>query len=142
MPTWTIPWPVGISTNSLYVHTRRGVRLSERARAWRDEVIVIVRQSDRYAEGLPAGKLALTLRTWDPADGRRHDGDNLCKLASDSICAAYGIDDSRIREWHVYQHRAGEGWEPCIQARVEPASWQGEPLTPTGLRAAVGVEEG
>jgi len=98
MPAWELPWPK-VTTNHLWVRASRGqLRLSEAAVLWRDEVIVIVRQSGFR---VPAGPLQVSL--WlTPPDRRHRDADNLVKLTLDSVAAGLGIDDNCFRELHIY----------------------------------------
>ncbi len=89
----TLPWPTGVSTNHLYQRNRYGgVRLSARARAWKEAAILAVRQAGGT---LPDGPLLLQMCVYPP-DGRRRDLDNLIKLTQDAVFAALGIDDSRV----------------------------------------------
>ena len=109
MPSWELPWPK-VTTNHLWVRAARGqLRLSEAAALWRDEVIVIVRQSGFRA---PAGWLQV--RAWlMPPDRRRRDADNLLKLLLDSICPGLGVDDAQIRELHVWL------LPPALEGRID-----------------------
>ena len=93
-----LSWP-SVSTNHLYQHSGP-VRLSDRAAAWRDETIINVRQSGGR---LPAGPLLFILHAYAPPT-KRFDLDNLVKLIQDSVFAAFGEDDSRVRELRVYRH--------------------------------------
>lgn len=92
----TLPWPTGVTTNHLYARTRQGgVRLTDRARAWKDEAMIAVKQQ---RAGLPEGKepVKVTILAYEP-DARRRDLDNLAKLALDAVFAALDADDSRVR---------------------------------------------
>ncbi len=115
MATWVLPWP-NVTTNNLYRRTRYGVRLSDVAKAWREEAITTVRQ---HPQDVPAGPLALTL-TLVPPDRRRRDLDNAAKLVQDSVFAALGQDDSRVAELHVY--RAAGAGEPGVRVQLEGVS--------------------
>ena len=117
MPTWRFCWP-HVTVNHQYIHTRRGTRLSDRAAAFRDAVIVTVRQSE---ERVGEGPLVATVRF---APEQATDVDNPIKLLSDSVCAGLGIDDSAICELHVYRAaRQRPGW---IEYQLEPV---GEVMT-------------
>ena len=98
MASWSLPWPP--SVNHMYARTASGqVRLTDEARAYRAEVIVMVRQSGAV---LPAGPLALTL--WlTPPDKRVRDWDGPIKATQDALFAGFGEDDGRVCEGHVYR---------------------------------------
>jgi len=104
--SWVLWFPTGATVNSLYVRTRRGYRLSDPAAAWRDQVIVHIRQGfigRRLPLNLPPGPLAFFLDAYPP-DHRVRDDDNLVKLARDSVMAAFGTVDTRIRHSESTMH--------------------------------------
>lgn len=115
MASWEFRWPTGVTANHLYERSRTGVRLSARARAWRDEVVVIVRQSGQQ---LPEGKLAFLLR-FSPPNRLRRDADNLLKLAQDAVCAGLGIDDSRFVATVAFRREPSKT-HPRIEVSCEP----------------------
>lgn len=92
-----LPWPgQNVNANHQYLRTRRGVHLTDVARAWRDTVFVLARQHSVHS--LPAvGPLLFSLDAYCP-DLRRHDLDGLIKATQDAVCAACGVDDSRVTE--------------------------------------------
>lgn len=111
MPAFELSWP-NVTTNHLYRHTSRGVHLSEKARAWRDEAIIKVRQSGTL---LPPGELALTIFAHPPV-GKSVDPDNLAKLIIDSVFAAFGETDERVGIIAVWRQPPTRS--PCILVRV------------------------
>lgn len=86
MTTLQLPWPP--STNHHYAHSRYGVRLTGAARAWRQEVALLVAQ-----HMAPTPPLEITVFV-APPDKRRRDPDNLLKETLDAVLGAWGIDDS------------------------------------------------
>lgn len=101
---WTFPWPVGVSVNHMYLpNSNHGRRLTPEAQAYRDLVILTIRQ-DLIDDGarleLPSGDLAISLDI-HPPNARRADGDNFFKTICDSVAAAFAIDDSRFSEHHA-----------------------------------------
>lgn len=120
MATWVLPWPKGVSTNSLYEMrapfyrngklVTGGKRLSTAAVAWRNDAILRIRLGGQVA---PVGEWVVTLRFWPPADGRKHDGDNLAKLVCDALAAAFGVDDERIVEHTILREPRSK--EPHIE---------------------------
>jgi hypothetical protein len=101
---WNLPYPVGVSTNHLYQGLGRGRTLTKAARAWRDTVILHIRQQaidGKEKLELPPGNLAIWIDAWPPNDHRIHDAGNLEKFTTDSVMAAFGEKDERIRECHT-----------------------------------------
>lgn len=95
---WSFVWP-GITTNHLYATVRGRRVLVRRAVAWREGVIVQIRQEciDRCERlQLPPGKLAFQIDYWPPDDKRKHDPSGLTKLTEDSVFAAFQTDDEAI----------------------------------------------
>lgn len=107
-----LDWP-GVTTNHLWRRGRHGVYLNPRAVVWKEETILAVRRTCRC---LPAGPLSLTMFAQAP-HSKHVDLDNLVKLTQDSIFAAYGEDDARVVELHVYRTYG----KPRINVRVEPS---------------------
>jgi Holliday junction resolvase RusA-like endonuclease len=97
MPAWVLPFPpINGNVNHQWVYFGRGVYLRPEVRAWRDEVIILLRQA---GQPLPSGPLAFELRYYPP-DNRRRDGDGILKGVCDTVFAAFFDDD-----WRVYDHR-------------------------------------
>lgn len=89
----TLPWPTNVNTNKRYTKTRFGVRLSGETVAWRNTVIVLVRQ----AGGTVPRHVPLVFRLDAyPPDGRRRDVDGLLKECLDSMALALGIDRKSV----------------------------------------------
>lgn len=119
MPSWTFPWP-NVTTNHLYRRTARGgVFLSPKAVAWRDEAVLLVRQS---GAPLPEPPWKAMYELVAPDDHRKHDWDNLIKLVQDSIFRELGHDDDGIVEAHIYKRKVGGmNADPCIFVRISKA---------------------
>jgi Holliday junction resolvase RusA-like endonuclease len=118
-----LPYPT-VTANHMYTHTARGVRLSDKAASYRDEVIVLARQHGRpsavattpITHAIFGGKATLIERTIPgnalelniaiyPPDGRRRDIDNVVKLLQDALAAAWDFDDARIALLTVARHK-------------------------------------
>lgn len=118
MIEWTLPWPPK-TTNALYRNIPgRGRAMVPEARAWKDGAMLLVKVS---GQGLPSGRLALTLYLYPPK-GFRGDASNCIKLAEDAIFGAFGETDHRVAEIRVY--RGYPGADPHIVAVIEPAWWR------------------
>lgn len=116
MPKWILPWPTGVSTNHLYQRNRNGgMRLADRAQAWKDEVISTVLRPSR--EQIPDGPLQVTIIAFPPNDRRRHDVDNLAKLTLDTIFGEYEDDDARVAMLVILR---GTGRDPHLTVQIEP----------------------
>lgn len=100
------------SVNHAYGRRGKQTFLTDAARAFRDEVVVAVRQS-----GFPVGLrlsepvVEFTLR-WPHK--RRIDLNNLCKLLYDALGDALDFDDSEVCEEHHYKR-----YEPKREACLE-----------------------
>ena len=92
--------PLPPSVNHTYLHTRRGVILSERARSYRDAVGWQCKGLEVPAAG------PLVLRVWI---GGRGDLDNRLKQLQDAIAAGLGFNDARIAELHVWRVKGQKG---------------------------------
>jgi Holliday junction resolvase RusA-like endonuclease len=128
MARWLLPWPP--SVNHLYARTARGqVRLTDEARAYREEVIVRVRQS-----GQTPPDLMLPLRVEIMLWGRtgRWDIDNVLKAALDALFLALGSDDSGVCELEVIKFIGGR--ERIVEVRLSEALMLPDEPVPT-LRA-------
>lgn len=92
----TLPFPP--SANQLYRSTNKGVRISMRGRAYREEVaLCVIRQRAKHM----TGRLAVLIEAYMP-DRRRHDLDNLLKATLD--CMTYSgvyLDDEQIDDLHI-----------------------------------------
>lgn len=133
---WNLPYPVGVSTNKLYRGWGHARRLTPEARQWRETVILHIRQqaivSNERLE-LPPGNLAIWIDSFPPDDHREHDGDNVVKPLVDSVMAAFGELDARVREHHVYQF--GRALQPRLQVMITPSRIVDEiPATPLTRR--------
>lgn len=94
--TATLPWPP--SVNHAYVHSRRGVFLSAKGKAFRKRVVALLGQREPFP-----GPLRLTVRL-NPPDRRRRDADNTLKSIQDALQAANAYrDDCQIHELHVFK---------------------------------------
>lgn len=110
---WSFPWPKGLGVNHLYRPRWRnqpGRTLTEGARAYRDQVVFVVRAT---APELPPGDLRLVLTAYEP-DRRRRDTDGLVKFVQDCVFYALGTDDTRVRKLEAERISPGEG-----EARIE-----------------------
>jgi Holliday junction resolvase RusA-like endonuclease len=115
---YILPWPV--SQNHLYLRSRNGqVRLSDKARAWREEAIIRVRQS---GERPPAGALRVNLRLWGP---RGHwDADNISKATLDAVFAAVGRDDADVMELELRKMPV-QATRPVVEVEIGELRWTG-----------------
>lgn len=109
---WTFPWPTGVSVNHIYLaNGRGGRRLSDEARAFKDEISVIIRQDIISAGVHPfpvgGGNLAFHLDI-HPPDKRHRDGDNFLKLICDGTASGLMMDDWRFSEHHVVRFPASD----------------------------------
>lgn len=120
MPAFLFDWPT-VSANNTYatVTNRAGATrriVSAKAQAWRDGVILTVRQS---GQPCPAGDLQIALYGW-PSDNRRRDVDNISKPLQDSIALAWGIDDKRFKR--VAATLGAASVQPYLEVYVWPFS--------------------
>lgn len=117
----SLPWPTGVTTNHLYARNRNGgVRLTDRARAWKDEAMLAVKQQPR---SIPEGNdpVKVLILAYEP-NRRRRDADNLAKLALDAVFGALGVDDSRVRNLQIVRRMAA-GEEPRLDVIVSEWEW-------------------
>ncbi len=108
----TLPFPPS-TANHAFMNRGRYRVLSPEARGWRDEVIVIARQS---GEKLPDGALDVRIDFW-PRRLPGPDADNLIKQTVDAIFAAFGENDHRV--WRVSSLRHTPDGPARIQVRIE-----------------------
>lgn len=74
-------------------------------RALTDDALTFRAETALALHGVPAPPSSawLCLSVWFQfATKRRQDGDNRIKALQDAIALAWGIDDSRVIEWHIY----------------------------------------
>ena len=133
MARWLLPWPP--SVNHMYARTASGhVRLTDEARAYREEVIVRVRQSSQPAPDL-TGPLRVEVVLWGRAG--RWDIDNPLKAAMDALFLALGSDDSGVCELEVVKFIGGG--ERVVEVRLSEALMLPDGLVPT--LPSIGGEE-
>jgi crossover junction endodeoxyribonuclease RusA len=84
-----LPWPPSVN----HYWKARGNRrfISPKARAWLDEVVLVLRASKVRFEGQVAVRMRLS-----PPDRRRRDGDNLEKAVMDALVKAGVIRDDSL----------------------------------------------
>ena len=89
--------PLGPSVNNMYEVTQRGVHLSERARQFKHNAGLIVRNAAQLQgwEYVAGQRLELTIGVWFP-NRKRADLSNLIKVTEDAIAEALGFDDQYI----------------------------------------------
>jgi crossover junction endodeoxyribonuclease RusA len=89
-----LPFPP--SSNTAYPGNGRlgGRHLSKKAKAWKDDAIMLCRLAVCHAP--PPERFNLTIGLWMPTKARR-DVDNYIKLPKDALCAAWVIDDDWTR---------------------------------------------
>ncbi len=108
----TLPWPPSVN----HYWRARGKRrfLSQKARAWHEEVGVVLRaQRRRYG-----GPVALYIMAYPP-DRRRRDLDNILKGIQDALVFAGIIkDDHQVAEVHVVRQTPARPGK--VRVVVEP----------------------
>jgi len=92
--------------------------LSEKARAWKDEAILVMRNK---GDILPDGDLCIGLDLYPPKNGRKPDVDGPIKLAMDAVAAAYGIDDYRFVDVRARRFPVQTG---LPEGRLDVTVWQ------------------
>jgi len=100
-----LPYPP--SVNNYYTHTRRGVFLSQGAKAFRASVVAaIIDQTGKINWQFPGiynVEVEMDITLYPPTLKRKRDGDNNIKALWDALQHAGVIeDDSRIKPHHVY----------------------------------------
>jgi len=129
-PAGTLRWTLAylpIATNNLYpTRVLPGGKLirylDSRAKKWKQQTEATVVLSNVAA---PEGDLGLTLILYPP-DARKRDADGTIKLAQDAICAALGVDDSRIVHLDVWRFPP-DRTDPRIEARLSRVLGMPEP---------------
>jgi Holliday junction resolvase RusA-like endonuclease len=91
--------------------------IDPKAAAYKDEVIVTVRQS---GQRVPDGDLEMWIWLFAP-DRRRRDASNHVKLIEDAVFAALGEDDSRVVGSHVWL-AAELSKDPHVWVKVDVTS--------------------
>jgi len=95
--TYTLPYPPVL--NHYYIHTRRGVFLSPKGRAYKETV----KNNLWFMSAEPTKeRVALTIRAFRPA--KRGDVDSILKCLLDSLEGVLYQNDRQIEELHVYRH--------------------------------------
>ena len=119
--------PLPPSANAMWVRTRRGMRLSDKYVAWRDQASVIVRS---YPKGQPiVGPVALEMlifkgKGWS---NRRHDIDNFVKPTIDFLVKEnYFPDDHSeiVRSISILMAPKPDK-QAGIWIRIKPHSYEG-----------------
>lgn len=101
MTRYALTLPPAPSVNHYWTHTRRGVFLSERGKAYKQAAGWDAR-SQGVTEAL-TGAVAVTIKLYQ--DGRGGDVDNNLKCLLDCLNGIAYEDDSQIVELHVYKYR-------------------------------------
>lgn len=102
--TIELPWPP--SLNNIYANSKSGGRFPvKRARVYREEVILAVRQLDGPRK--VGGRLRVRIAAFPPNDHRKHDLDNIIKPILDGLKKAEVFeDDSMVDDLHVMRGEA------------------------------------
>ena len=111
-----------VSLNNAYFTARNGKRVkTQEARAYSAAVELLTIAAAREQGFIAAPeRLALTFLVSLP-DNRRRDLDGLVKLAQDAICAALGVDDSRVHRLTVIRCANDPARGAYMEALVEEA---------------------
>jgi len=113
MGTITLPYPP--SVNHMYVHTARGVYMSDTGKAFKWEALAQVPfDTPRFALEL---QLAVVINIYRPR--KSGDIDNRVKIVLDSMNDRLWVDDSQICELHIYRH--DDKHNPRIELEVRIA---------------------
>jgi Holliday junction resolvase RusA-like endonuclease len=99
-----LTFDIPTSTNKLYARTRKGVRLSDEARIYKEYASLTAANQwhQKYNQYDPLkGDISVTYRFY----GSNADWDNLCKVLGDSMNNIVWRDDVQIIEAHVYMFR-------------------------------------
>jgi crossover junction endodeoxyribonuclease RusA len=107
----TLPYPV--SVNRMYERSFKGVRLSDAARAFKEEVAICVRNED--IETL-SGEIGVSIDVYRPA--QRGDLDNTLKITLDSLNGLAWYDDKQIIDLRAKR------WDDPKNPRIELYIWQ------------------
>lgn len=92
----TLPYPPLL--NHMYVKTRRGMRLSDKAKAFRMMAQIALRWTEYQFEG----SIAVELHVYRPRKAGDIDGTQ--KAVFDAMNGLLWVDDKQIIEMHVYRH--------------------------------------
>ena len=106
--TVRLPWPP--SVNDYWTRTKRGNRLSERAKRFHAEATAewLTRGAPTFGEA----EVRLLVDLYPPADHRQHDTDNTTKAIGDALqkCGVLA-DDHQIAWWDLRRRfRSGKGF--------------------------------
>ena len=107
------------SVNNLYVTGKDGRRyLAPRARAYKKTAGW--QAKEQGAREPIAGEVGVILDIYPPADGRKHDGDNLQKIVLDSLRGIALEDDALVYrlEWEKFKPTTKPRIEVSIYARA------------------------
>lgn len=98
--TLKLPWPV--SVNAYWGHSRFGVYVTSKGKAYKENVFASVMEAG--APRMPKGaRLSVTIEAYGP-NQTKYDIDNLQKALFDSLTAAFvWEDDSLVDELHVFR---------------------------------------
>ncbi len=123
------------SANNMYHRERRGVRLTDEARAWK-EMTTLTARIQMKGEILQ-GYVGVEVHYFFPR--RRADLDNRLKALQDALNGVVWVDDSQIVETHTYKWFVRDD-EPHVDLTV----WEvlGDRFTPTIARTYVPSERG
>lgn len=111
-----LPYPPAV--NHHYQRNRSGgVRLSDEARAYRQEVWACVQEQVPVERRVLSGELELFAWLRVP-DRRRRDVDGPIKELLDSLAPALGFDDSQIRTLYVRRHGVGDAGVEVVIVEV------------------------
>ena len=93
-----LPYPP--SVNKYWLRTRKGMRLSDEARAYKMQVANICQHED--IEPIMKGEIRLTLHVYRPR--KTGDLDNTFKAIGDSLEGLVYANDRQIAEIHAWRH--------------------------------------
>jgi len=112
--THYLTFGVPTSVNKLYApRYGGGLRLTNEAKTWKDEAIILARNQWGYDVPL-IGHLAITYHFF----GTKLDWDNGCKILSDSMNGIVYYDDKQIIQAHIYMHRQ-ERKNPHVDVEIQ-----------------------
>lgn len=113
-----IALPIPPSVNEQYVNRRygnggRGRLLSEKARKWKADAVLLVRSQANTQRYILSGPyIGMDVCFWFSTMLRR-DRDNGLKIVQDAVCDGLGIRDSRVVTGNVSKRTTGIG-EPSV----------------------------
>lgn len=110
----TLPYPPLL--NHMYVKTRRGMRLSDKAKRFRQMVWIALYTDDTWDNYRFIGSIAVELHVYRPR--KTGDIDGTQKAVFDALNKYLWEDDKQIVEMHVYRH------DDKKNPRVELTVWE------------------